>query len=120
MITCYDPDGIWIDGDWGCMECYCEGCRKLAIARFGSAKALDTPEFHAWVRNEFRRKFAAVVRRLKPSCLYSAGNTTPAVDFGFDNHMDYQSGDWFSPSITGCRKALPCAATRRSAFPMRP
>ena len=39
-----------------------------------------------------------MVRRLKPSCLVSFGNTTPVVNYGFTNYMDYQSGDCFSPS----------------------
>jgi len=105
MITRYDPDGIWVDGDWD-GACYCDRCKRLAIARFGDTGAVETPQFQAWMRNEFRRKFAAVVRGLKPSCLYSSGNTTPAVDFGFANHMDYQSGDWFSPSNHRLRQSF--------------
>jgi hypothetical protein len=106
MITRYDPDGIWVDSDWGCPSCYCEDCKKLAVARFGDAEALGTDEFQDWVRNEYRRKFAATVRRLKPSCLYSAGNTNPAVECGLSNHMDYQSGDWFSPEYPRLDQSL--------------
>ena len=54
--------------------------------------------FRAWARDHFRRRFTALVRRLKPACLVSFGNTTPVVSYGFTNYMDYQSGDWFSPS----------------------
>ena len=98
IIRRYDPDGIWIDGCWEFFSCYCDECRKAAAARFGSTDAVGKPEFQAWARDHFRRRFAALVRRLKPSCLVSFGNTTPVVNYGLTNYMDYQSGDWFSPS----------------------
>ncbi len=97
IMTRYDPDLIWVDGDWAeGGYCYCPRCQKLAAERFGKG-GIQRPEYHLWIRNEFRRKFAGLVRKFKPSCLYSAGNTTPAVDAGLANHMDWQSGDWFRP-----------------------
>jgi len=98
IIGRYDPDGIWIDGCWEWFTCYCDDCRKAATAQFGDGNAVGKPEFQAWARDHFRRRFTALVRRLKPACLVSFGNTTPVVSYGFTNYMDYQSGDWFSPS----------------------
>ena len=106
IIRRYDPDGIWIDGCWECFSCYCDECRKVAAARFGGKDAVGKPEFQAWARDRFRRRFAALVRRLKPSCLVSFGNTTPVVNYGFANYADYQSGDWFSPSNHRCSQSL--------------
>ena len=98
IVTRYDPDLMWVDGDWGGGgRCFCPRCKKLARGRFGEG-AIDRSEYHLWIRNEYRRKFSALLRKYKPTCLYSAGNTTPAVDSGLVNHMDWQSGDWFRPS----------------------
>jgi hypothetical protein len=98
IIGRYDPDGIWIDGCWEILTCYCDDCRRVAAAEFGSKDAVGKPEFQAWTRDHFRRRFAVLVRRLKPTCLVSFGNTTPVVSYGLSDYQDYQSGDWFSPS----------------------
>ena len=106
MLTRYDPDGIWVDGDWGGEGvCYCPTCKDLCTRLFG-ANAINGSQFHIWARNEFRRKVSALVRLYKPSCLFSTGNTTPAVDAGLVNHLDWQSGDWYSPADHRIRQSL--------------
>ena len=98
IMTRYDPDLIWVDGDWAeGGYCYCPRCQKLAAERFGKGgiqssrvPPLDPKRIPPQVRG-------GLVHKFKPSCLYSAGNTTPAVDAGLANHMDWQSGDWFRP-----------------------
>ena len=106
IMTRYDPDLIWVDGDWaGGGYCLCERCKKLWRERFGEG-AVEKGEYHLWIRNEYRRKFSATVRKYKPTCLYSAGNTTPAADTGLVNHMDWQSGDWFRPDNNRIMQSL--------------
>lgn len=95
IMTRCDPDLVWVDGDWGGDgQCFCSRRRKLARKRFGEG-AINRVEYHLWIRNEYRRKIATVLHKYKPACLYSAGATTPAIDSGLANHMDWQSGDWF-------------------------
>jgi hypothetical protein len=106
ILTRYEPDMIWVDGDWAeSGYCYCPRCQKLSAERFGEG-AIRRPEYHLWIRNEFRRKFAGLIRKLRPGCLYSAGNTTPAVDAGLENHVDWQSGDWFRPDNNRIMQSL--------------
>lgn len=109
----YDPDGYWFDGDWGGAVCYCPRCRELFARWYGkpvkklprikhSLSDTDTAlgkAWHAWtleMNNEWRRKVAALIHRLKPACLYSAGNVAFRPDL--PSYMDFNSGDWFSPN----------------------
>jgi len=106
MIGRYEPDGIWVDGDWA-GPCYCPRCEE----RFRRESGFDgpmpefnllTPEGIAWTRtwaritHEWRTKFNALVKSLKPDCLYSAGNVTARKEFL--GPFDWRSGDWFSPN----------------------
>ena len=119
MITRYDPDGIWVDGDWP-GPCYCEKCRArfrretgfkdvpgigMTVHNVGQTgqDINETPEAFAWRRvwnmitQEYRRKFQALVKELKPTCLYSAGNINPRKEFA--DLFDWRSGDCFSPKL---------------------
>lgn len=80
LLTRYDPDGVWVDGDWA-GPCTCERCR-------------GTP----WssVTDEWRKKFRTLIKSLKPDCMYSAGNVGARREFG--QVFDWRSGDWFSPN----------------------
>lgn len=80
MIGRYQPDGIWVDGDWG-GPCHCERCRR------------DRWEDVAY---EWRSKFRKHVKSLKPDCLYSAGNVGPRREKS--DIYDWRSGDFFSPT----------------------
>lgn len=80
LLTRYDPDGIWVDGDWA-GPCGCERCRK---------------DPWAVVTDEWRKKFRALLKSHKPTCLYSAGNVGARREF--NALFDWRSGDWFSPN----------------------
>ena len=80
LLTRYDPDGLWVDGDWA-GPCTCERCR---------------PDPWSTVTDEWRQKFRALIKSLKPSCMYSAGNVGARREFG--QAFDWRSGDWFSPN----------------------
>jgi hypothetical protein len=80
MIERYDPDGIWVDGDWA-GPCACPRCRKDPWGQ---------------VTDEWRRKFHDMVKSLKPGCMYSAGNVGARREY--TKLFDWRSGDWFSPN----------------------
>jgi hypothetical protein len=80
MMTRYDPDGIWVDGDWA-GPCACPRCRKDPWAQ---------------VTDEWRTKFRNLIKSFKPSCLYSAGNVGARREY--NSLFDWRSGDWFSPN----------------------
>lgn len=104
-----DPDGIWIDGDWASAVCYCPRCkdmfRKLygkPVDEFPDTSDTDSPLGEAWhsftleLRHKHRAKVHNLIHQLKPACLYSSGNITFRPDLPVS--LDYNSGDWFSPS----------------------
>ena len=80
IMTRYDPDGIWVDGDWA-GPCPCPRCRKDPWAK---------------VTDEWRGKFRNLIKSLKPTCLYSAGNVGARREY--NSLFDWRSGDWFSPN----------------------
>ena len=101
-----DPDGIWVDGDWP-GPCCCERCQERFHKETGLKGPIPemdllTDEGLAWSRtwanitHEWRTRFAAKVKALKPSCLYSAGNISARKEFIAP--FDWRSGDWFSPN----------------------
>ena len=106
MLTRYEPEGIWVDGDWS-GPCYCPRCE----ARF--RKDTDhqgpmpdynalTPAGEAWMRtwaqitHEWRTRFSRFIKSIKPDCMYSAGNVSARREFLAA--FDLRSGDWFSPN----------------------
>ena len=106
MIERYDPDGIWVDGDWP-GPCYCQRCRGRLREETGYSGPLPglevtTPEGLAWARtwgritHEWRVRFRALVKALRPACLYSAGNVTARREYAAP--FDWRSGDWSSPN----------------------
>ncbi len=107
LITNYDPDGIWVDGDWP-GPCYCERCRKRFRSDTGWSDPwsdlVKRPDFHAeyiksWNRitHEWRTQFRNFVKSLNADCVYSAGNVSPRREFAAP--FDWRSGDFFSPGF---------------------
>ena len=105
IIRDYDPDGIWVDGDWP-GPCYCPRCRERFRKDTGwrepwgeaQKRASFSAEYaKTWNRitHEWRTRFCAFIKELKPSCLYSAGNVSPRREFL--TPFDWRSGDFFSP-----------------------
>ena len=107
LIENYDPDGIWVDGDWP-GPCYCPRCRE----RFGNDSGWTgpwdeirtRPEFASayqktWnrIEHEWRMRFRNYIKSLKPDCLYSAGNVSPRREFL--EPFNWRSGDFFSPGF---------------------
>jgi len=105
MITGYDPDGIWVDGDWP-GPCYCPRCQKRFREETGWTGSWDKikkrPNFPAaygavWMRieHEWRMRFNGLVKSLKSDCVYSAGNVSARREFLAP--FDWRSGDFFLP-----------------------
>jgi hypothetical protein len=94
-----DPDGMWIDGTW-MPACYCARC----VGRFRKEAGFqgEIPEGLAWTRYwakvlyEYRKRFLAFCRSLKPTFLVSFGNITVREEFREDR--DWCSGDWYTPN----------------------
>lgn len=107
IVENYDPDGIWVDGDWP-GPCYCPRCQKRFRANTGwtepwsdAVKRLDFQAEYVktWNRitHEWRTRFCAFVKSLKADCVYSAGNVSPRREFAAP--FDWRSGDFFSPEF---------------------
>lgn len=105
LICGYEPDGIWVDGDWP-GPCYCPRCRARFREDSGWTEpwreAVGRADFSAtykltWnrIEHEWRNRFRALVKEYKPDCLYSAGNVSPRRDFLAP--FDWRSGDFFLP-----------------------
>lgn len=105
LIQNYDPDGIWVDGDWAA-PCHCELCRAKFRRETGWKEPwsdiVKRPDFNSeyakfWSRvlHGWRTRFCAFIKSLKPDCLYSAGNVSPRREFAAP--FDWRSGDFFSP-----------------------
>lgn len=105
LIQNYDPDGIWVDGDWG-EACYCDRCRAEFRRETGWKEPwsdiVKRPDFKSeyakfWSRvlHGWRARFCAFIKSLKPDCLYSAGNVSPRREFSAP--FDWRSGDFFMP-----------------------
>jgi len=105
IIGTYDPDGIWVDGDWP-GPCYCPRCQERFRADTGWAGSwhdvvrrpgFSTEYARSWNRitHGWRTRFSAFLKALKPDCVYSAGNVSPRREFL--SPFDWRSGDFFSP-----------------------
>lgn len=105
MITRYDPDGIWVDGDWP-GPCYCPRCQARFRADSGWSEswsdAIKRPDFNteywrSWQRiiGAWRARFRNGVKALKADCAYSSGNVSPRREYAAP--FDWRSGDFFSP-----------------------
>ena len=119
MIERYEPDGIWVDGDWP-GPCYCPRCEARFRAETGFAGPMPPPasphpetgmsnkanqrdpvgiafnQVWANITYEWRERFAGFIKSLSPTCLYSAGNVSPRAEFSAP--FDWRSGDWFTPN----------------------
>ena len=106
LITRYDPDGFWVDGDWA-GPCYCPRCEARYRKETGLKGPMPdydprTPEGVAWMKvwggimHDWRMRFRTFIQALKPDCMYSAGNVSARHEFR--KAFDWRSGDWFSPN----------------------
>ena len=107
LIGNYNPEGIWVDGDWA-PQCYCPRCRDRFRHETGWRDSWEDmkrrPDFgfeyaRMWHRvlHEWRTRFCAFVKKLDPACLYSAGNVSARHEFLAP--FDWRSGDFFSPGF---------------------
>lgn len=107
LIANYDPDGIWVDGDWP-GPCYCPRCQARLRVDTGWQEPwsdlVKRADFHAeyaktWNRitHGWRTQFSNYVKSLKADCIYSAGNVSPRREFNAP--FDWRSGDFFSPGF---------------------
>jgi hypothetical protein len=107
LIANYEPDGFWFDGDWP-GPCYCPRCQARFREQTGWAEAwsdiIKRPDFHAayqpvWnqIESEWRERCNGFIKKLKPDCVYSAGNVSPRREFL--GPFDWRSGDFFSPGF---------------------
>ncbi|MCL2708995.1 MAG: hypothetical protein FWF03_07775 [Defluviitaleaceae bacterium] len=116
-----DPDGIWVDGDWQ-GPCTCGRCANRFREQTGydgplppegeptSETAIKWQECWNQISREWRDKFNAHIKKLKPSCMYSAGNVAARWEYSYQ--CDWKSGDWFSPNYHRVRQSI---AMRRYA-----
>jgi hypothetical protein len=107
LIEGYDPDGIWVDGDWP-SPCHCDRCHARFREELGWTEpwsdlerradfAAEYATFWNRVTARWRERFSGFVRSLKPDCAYSAGNVSPRREFLAP--FDWRSGDFFSPGF---------------------
>ncbi|MCL5998471.1 MAG: alpha-L-fucosidase [Chloroflexi bacterium] len=107
MIGRYDPDGIWVDGDWA-GPCYCPRCQERFRQETGwhepwgdvqQRRDFLTRYAQVWnkITHEWRTRFSTYVKSLKPDCVYSAGNVSPRREYLAP--FDWRSGDFFSPGF---------------------
>ena len=107
LVERYDPDGIWVDGDWP-GPCYCHRCQERFRADTGWREPWDEicrhPDFPSlyratWnrIESEWRERFSRFLKELKPDIAYSAGNVSARREFAAP--FDWRSGDFFSPGL---------------------
>ncbi|MEO6906862.1 MAG: alpha-amylase family protein, partial [Abditibacteriaceae bacterium] len=107
-MLAYNPDGIWIDGDWP-GPCYCHRCDKRFREETGYSGARlpihtdDTKEGRAYrnffvkLTREWRARLRNYIHGLNPDCLYSSGNID--TNCASTPSLDWHSGDFFSPRM---------------------
>ncbi len=106
IVTRYQPDGIWVDGDHArTAVCYCPHCVVAWKAETGKdrpPKNSDDPDWARWLALEqarfdaYRKQMADVIHAARPTCMYTTNHswrfrskdprTAPA-------HVDTLSGD---------------------------
>lgn len=107
LLENYDPEGIWVDGDWP-TPCYCERCQAAFRADTGWGESWEAMQQRAdfaaayhtfWngVTHRWRTRFNDFIKSIKPTCAYSAGNVSPRREFLAP--FDWRSGDFFSPGF---------------------
>jgi hypothetical protein len=107
LIGQYEPDGFWFDGDWG-GPCYCHRCQTRFREATGWTESwsdiIKRADFNAaylpvWnqIESEWRERCNGFIKKLKPDCVYSAGNVSPRREFLAP--FDWRSGDFFSPGF---------------------
>jgi len=118
MVEGYNPEGVWIDGDWP-GPCYCHRCGARFREETGHVGPLPTPgdgsdasrayrAFFVRLTREWRMRLRNEIQSIKPECLYSSGNINSHCDS--TPALDWRSGDFFSPRLT--RMMQSCAMRR--------
>jgi hypothetical protein len=111
IITRYDPDGLWFDGDYILTRpCWCPRCLKEWQADTGLEAPRDasSPNWGRWVAwheqryREYRRLVAETIHTASPRALYTsnwswAWTPEPAPDW-----VDTLSGDAWSVAQVQC------------------
>ncbi len=110
MLANADPDGIWVDGDW-VGPCHCPRCKE----RYQKESGLGVARSWARIMQEWRGRLAALIKSLKPACLYSSGNITARKEFA--GHCDWVSGDWFTPDNHRLQQSISMRRYTTSGLP---
>jgi len=95
----YEPDGIWVDGDWF-GPCQCARCRGKDWSK---------------ILHEWHLKFRNFIKSRKASCLYSAGNVSARREY--NKAFDWRSGDWFSPNNHRLQQSITMRRYTNSGLP---
>jgi hypothetical protein len=106
IVTRYQPDGIWVDGDHArTPTCYCPNCKAAWTAATGQdvpPTSPDDPDWPRWLALEqerfdaCRRQMAEVIHANRPACRYTSNHSwrfrsrDPRCPPGF---VDTLSGD---------------------------
>jgi hypothetical protein len=83
VVARYQPDGIWMDGDWSINNdvCWCDRCQKAWKQKTGKDVVPTSPAdagWTAWLRfhfdrcYEYRKMVADTIHRLCPACMYTS------------------------------------------------
>lgn len=107
LIEGYEPDGIWVDGDWA-GPCYCARCQERFRAETGWRDPWSDVQQRGDFAHEYtlfwnratdawRTRFNGFIKALNPACAYSAGNVSPRREYLAP--FDWRSGDFFSPGF---------------------
>ncbi|MGD0092542.1 MAG: alpha-L-fucosidase [Planctomycetota bacterium] len=95
----YEPDGIWVDGDWF-GPCHCARCNGKDWGKI----------LHGW-----HLKFRDFIKARRPGCLYSAGNVSARREY--NEAFDWRSGDWFSPNNHRLQQSITMRRYTNSGLP---
>lgn len=106
IVTRYEPDGIWVDGDHArTAVCYCPHCVDAWKAETGKDRPptnSDDPDWPRWLALEqarfdaYRRQMADVIHAVRPSCMYTSNHSWRFRSKDPRNapaHVDTLSGD---------------------------
>ncbi|MFW6164233.1 MAG: hypothetical protein ACODAJ_15805, partial [Planctomycetota bacterium] len=85
IVTRYQPDGIWVDGDHArTPTCYCPNCQAAWKAATGQDEPPTSPEDPDWPRwlafqqqrfDAYRRQMAELIHACRPSCMYTSNHS---------------------------------------------
>ncbi len=85
IVTRYQPDGIWVDGDHArTATCYCPGCKAAWKALTGRDQPPTSPDDADWPRwldvqqqrfDAYRRQMADAIHAARPACMYTSNHS---------------------------------------------